>query len=163
MAHPLRPVGIDFVATAPVRLVFTREMAAAPDVVFRALAEDVSGWPQWFSAVTAARATGGGREIRLRGGTRFQESVMAARAPQVYAYRVDVTNTPGARAWIEEWRLAPAGTGTLVRMTFALDGTGLFRTAARLARPGVGRAFRDAVTALDHRLTDRGPPDPAPA
>ncbi|MEU6606999.1 SRPBCC family protein [Streptomyces shenzhenensis] len=163
MAHGLRPVGLDFVETAPVRLVFTREIAAAPDAVFRALAEDVSGWPQWFSAVTSARATEGGREIRLRGGTRFQESVIAAKAPEMYAYRVDRANTPGARAWAEEWRLAPAGTGTLVRLTFALDGTGLFRAVARLARPGVGRALHAALTALDRRLTGRDPSGPAAA
>ncbi|MFD9094302.1 SRPBCC family protein [Streptomyces collinus] len=152
MAHRLRPEGLDFVGTAPVRLVFTREIAAAPEAVFRSLAEDVAGWPEWFSAVSSARATEGGREVRLRGGTRFEESVLVAKAPEVYAYRVDVTNTPGARAWIEEWRLAPAGTGTRVRMTFALDGTGAFRLVCRLVRPGVGRAFRDAVTALDRRL-----------
>ncbi|MFI5685322.1 SRPBCC family protein [Streptomyces sp. NPDC051636] len=152
MAHRLRPVGTDFVGTAPVRLVFAREMAAAPEAVFHALAEDVPGWAQWFSAVTSARPTEGGREIRLRGGTRFEESVLAARAPEVYAYRVDVTNVPGARAWAEEWRLAPAGGGTRVRMAFALDGTAAFRLVCVLARPGVGRAFRDAVTALDRRL-----------
>ncbi|MFF7236843.1 SRPBCC family protein [Streptomyces collinus] len=152
MAHRLRPEGPDFVGAAPVRLVFTREIAAAPEAVFRALAQDVAGWPEWFSAVSSARPTEGGREVRLRGGTRFQESVLVARAPEVYAYRVDVTNTPGARAWIEEWRLAPAGTGTRVRMTFALDGTAAFRLVCRLVRPGVGRAFRDAVTALDRRL-----------
>ncbi|MEU4035537.1 SRPBCC family protein [Streptomyces collinus] len=152
MAHRLRPEGLDFVGTAPVRLVFTREIAAAPDAVFRALAEDVPGWPEWFSAVSSARPTAGGREVRLRGGTRFEESVLVAKAPEVYAYRVDVTNTPGARAWIEEWRLAPAGTGTRVRMTFALDGTAVFRLVSRLVRPGVGRAFRDAVTTLDRRL-----------
>ncbi|WP_317441852.1 SRPBCC family protein [Streptomyces collinus] len=152
MAHRLRPEGLDFVGTAPVRLVFTREIAAAPDAVFRALAEDVPGWPEWFSAVSSARPTEGGREVRLRGGTRFEESVLVAKAPEVYAYRVDVTNTPGARAWIEEWRLTPAGTGTRVRMTFALDGTAVFRLVSRLVRPGVGRAFRDAVTALDRRL-----------
>ncbi|AGS67906.1 SRPBCC family protein [Streptomyces collinus] len=152
MAHRLRPEGLGFVGTAPVRLVFTREIAAAPEAVFRALAQDVTGWPEWFSAVSSARPTEGGREVRLRGGTRFQESVLLAEAPEVYAYRVDVTNTPGARAWIEEWRLAPAGTGTRVRMTFALDGTAAFRLVCRLVRPGVGRAFRDAVTALDRRL-----------
>ncbi|MDX2590874.1 MULTISPECIES: SRPBCC family protein [Streptomyces] len=152
MAHRLRPEGLDFVGTAPARLVFTREIAAAPEAVFRALAEDVPGWPEWFSAVSSARPTEGGREVRLRGGTRFLESVLVAKAPEVYAYRVDVTNTPGARAWIEEWRLAPAGTGTRVRMTFALDGTAAFRLVCRLVRPGVGRAFRDAVTALDRRL-----------
>ncbi|MFC9280489.1 SRPBCC family protein [Streptomyces collinus] len=152
MAHRLRPEGLDFVGSAPVRLVFTREVAAAPEAVFRALAQDVPGWPEWFSAVSSARPTEGGREVRLRGGTRFEESVLVAKAPEVYAYRVDVTNTPGARAWIEEWRLAPAGTGTRVRMTFALDGTTAFRLVCRLVRPGVGRAFRDAVTALDRRL-----------
>ncbi|MFF4749525.1 SRPBCC family protein [Streptomyces sp. NPDC002514] len=161
MAHGLRPVGIDFVETAPVRLVFTHEINAAPDTVFRALAEDVPGWTEWFSAVTSARPTAGGRQIRLRGGTRFEESVIEAEPPERYAYRVDVANAPGARAWIEEWRLAPAGTGTRVRMTFALDGTGLFRAVARLSRPGVGRAFHDAMTALDRRLTDRDRADPA--
>ncbi|MFG2602255.1 SRPBCC family protein [Streptomyces sp. NPDC048514] len=152
MAQRLRPVGPEFVETAPVRLVFARDMAAAPEAVFRALAEDVTGWPEWFSAVTSVRPTEGGREVRLRGGTRFRETVLAGKAPELYAYRVDVTNVPGARAWVEEWRLTPAGTGTRVRMTFALDGTAAFRLVCRLIRPGVGRAFRDAVTALDRRL-----------
>ncbi|MEJ1199894.1 MULTISPECIES: SRPBCC family protein [unclassified Streptomyces] len=155
MARRLRPVGLDFVETAPVRLVFAREISAAPDVVFRALAEDVPGWTAWFSAVTFARpiGAGAGREIRLKGGTRFVETVLAAEPPEVYAYRVDVTNAPGARAMVEEWRLAPAGTGTRVRWTFAADGTAPFRFVLNRARPGLGRAFRDAVTSLDRRLT----------
>ncbi|MFC9927557.1 SRPBCC family protein [Streptomyces sp. NPDC127190] len=152
MAQRLRPVGAEFVASAPVRLAFTRELAAAPGRVFHALAEDVPGWPQWFSAVASARPTEGGREVRLRGGVRFRETVLEAEAPAVYAYRVDVTDVPGARAWVEEWRLDPAGAGTRVRMTFALDGTSPFRLACRLARPAVGRAFGQAMTALDGRL-----------
>ncbi|AVH60348.1 MULTISPECIES: SRPBCC family protein [Streptomyces] len=154
MARRLRPVGLDFVETAPLRLVFAREVAAPPEAVFRALAEDVPGWSEWFSAVTSARPTadGSGREVRLRGGTRFEETVLVAEAPKVYAYRVDVTNAPGARALVEEWRLTPAGTGTRVRWTFAADGTAFFRMALRLGRAGLGRAFRDAVTALDRRL-----------
>ncbi|CAL9321841.1 SRPBCC family protein [Streptomyces sp. SudanB182_2057] len=157
MARRLRPVGPDFVGTAPVRLAFDREMSAAPEQVFHALAADVSGWPRWFSAVTFARATdgGAGREIRLRGGTRFEETVLVARDPEVYAYRVDVTNAPGARALVEEWRLAPHGTGTRVRWTFAADGPAPFRFLLGVARPGLGRAFRDAVRALDRRLATR--------
>ncbi|MFC7884953.1 SRPBCC family protein [Streptomyces sp. NPDC057376] len=154
MAHRLRPVGAGFVETAPVRLVFAREISAAPDLVFRALAEDVPGWTAWFSAVTFARPVreGAGREIRLRGGTRFLETVLTAERPEVYAYRVDVTNAPGARAMVEEWRLAPAGTGTRVQWTFAADGTPLFRFVLNRARPGLGRAFRNAVISLDRRL-----------
>ncbi|MGW7525889.1 SRPBCC family protein [Streptomyces sp. NPDC054783] len=157
MARRLRPVDLDFVGAAPVRLVFAREVSAPPEQVFRALAEDVSGWTQWFSAVTLARATdgGAGREIRLRGGTRFEETVLAAKAPEVYAYRVDATNAPGVHALAEEWRLAPRGTGTRVQWTFAADGSAPFRFALGLARVGLGRAFRDAVTSLDRRLARR--------
>ena len=154
MAHQLRAVGLDFVESAPVRLVFAREMAAPPKDVFRALAEDVPGWTEWFSAVTLARPTGDGstREIRLRGGGRFQETIIAASEPEAYAYRVDVANVPGVRALVEEWRLAPSGTGTRVRWTFATDGTAAFRAVVKLAAPGLGRAFRDAAGALDRRL-----------
>lgn len=154
MARRLRPVGPEFIETAPLRLVFAREVTASPQVVFRALAEDVPGWTEWFSAVTLARPTedGAGREIRLRGGIRFQETVLVATAPEVYAYRVDVTNAPGVRALVEEWRLTPDGTGTRVQWTFATDGTAPFRLALKQSRAGLGRTFRNAVAALDRRL-----------
>ncbi|MFI1675639.1 SRPBCC family protein [Streptomyces sp. NPDC020607] len=159
MAHRLSPVGLDFVESAPVRLVFAREVCAPPGTVYGALADDVTGWPQWFTAVTLCRPTGGGtgREVRLKGGTRFQESILAADGPERYAYRVDRTNAPGLRALVEEWRLTPAGggtgTGTRVQWTFAMDGVAPLRGALKLGRAGLGRAFRDAVTALDQRLT----------
>lgn len=124
MARQLRPVGIEFVETAPVRLVFAREISASPAAVFRALAEDVPGWADWFGAVTLARSVqeGARREVRLKGGTRFLETVLVAKEAEVYAYRVDETNAPGPRALVEEWRLTPAGTGTRVQWTFAADG-----------------------------------------
>jgi hypothetical protein len=158
MAHRLRPVGLDFVDTAPVRLVFAQEISATPKAVFHALNDDVPGWAEWFAAVTRARPLddGAGRDIRLRGGGRFRETVIAAQDAEVYAYRVDVTNAPGVRALAEEWRLVPAGTGTRVQWTFAADGTALFRFAVKAARAGLGRAFRDAVTTLDRRLASRG-------
>ena len=154
MARQLRPVGLDFVPSAPVRLVFARVVSTSPEAVFRALAEDVAGWPEWFSAVTLARPTEGGarRQILLKGGTRFQETVIAAEPAEVYTYRVDETNAPGVRALVEEWRLTPHGTGTRVQWTFAADGTAPFRFALKLGRPGLGRAFRDAVVKLDRRL-----------
>lgn len=153
MAHRLRPVGLDFVGIAPVRHVCVREISAPVEAVFRALA-DVPGWADWFPQVTAARAIDGGkgRDIRLMGGARFREAVIAAREPEVYAYRVDVTNVPGVRAIVEEWRLAPAGTGTRMRWTFATDGTAAYRLAMKPVRAAQAKAFRDAVTALERRL-----------
>ncbi|MCW7941721.1 polyketide cyclase [Streptomyces hygroscopicus] len=158
MARRLRPVGLDFVRTAPVRLVFAREITASPETVFRALAEDVPGWSEWFSAVTSAASVdgGAGREVRLMGGTRFRETVVAAEPHEVYAYRVDETSAPGVHALLEEWRLTPAGTGTRVQWTFAADGTAVLRFLLRRGRAGLGHAFRGAVTALDRRLASQG-------
>ncbi|MGW2031317.1 MULTISPECIES: SRPBCC family protein [Streptomyces] len=157
MARRLRPVDPGFIATAPVRMVFARNISAPPERVFRALAEDVPGWAEWFAAVTRARATdgGSGREIRLWGGGRFTETVLVAEAPEVYAYRVDSTNAPGARALAEEWRLTPRDTGTRVQWTFAADGTAPFRFALALGRAGLGRAFHGAVTSLDGYVSRR--------
>ncbi|POX50429.1 MxaD family protein [Streptomyces sp. Ru71] len=154
MAHRLRPVGLDFTGTAAVRHVFAQEITAGPQRVYGALAEDVPGWSEWFWAVALVRPfdDGARREVRLRGGTRFLETILAAKEPEVYAYRVDVTNAPGCRALLEEWRLTPSGTGTRVQWTFAADGTLPFRLALGAARPGLARSFRGAVTALDRRL-----------
>lgn len=155
MVHRLRPVELDFAGSAPVRLVFTGEVRADPQAVYRALAEDVEGWPGWFTAVTSARPTQGGlgREVRLRGGTRFGETIMSTEPGERYAYRIDETNAPGIRAMLEEWRLTPAGSGTRVRWTMAVDGSAPLRLLMGLAKPAVGRAFRDAVRNLDRRLT----------
>ncbi|MFG2501009.1 SRPBCC family protein [Streptomyces sp. NPDC048441] len=154
MTRRLRPVGLEFVDSAPLRLVFAREVSATPETVYRALADDMTGWPEWFTAVTLCRPTDGGkgREVRLKGGTRFQETIIATDEAERYAYRVDETNAPGLRALVEEWRLTPAGTGTRVQWTFAADGAAPFRFTLKLGRAGMGRAFRDAVTALDRRL-----------
>ncbi|MGW1733078.1 SRPBCC family protein [Streptomyces sp. NBC_01724] len=156
MARRLRSVDLDFVPVAPLRLVFAAEVSAPPEAVYRALAEDVEGWPSWFTAVTAARPTaaGAGREVRLKGGTMFQETVLAKEPGERYAYRVDETNAPALQALLEEWRLSPAstGTGTRVQWTFAADGPAPFRFTLRLGRAGLARAFRDAVRNLDERL-----------
>ncbi|MFE2066306.1 SRPBCC family protein [Streptomyces sp. NPDC059467] len=155
MTRRLRPVGLDFVETAPVRLVFAQEMSAPPELVFHALNDDVPGWAEWFAAVTHAESVddGAGRAIRLKGGGRFRETIIAAKEAEVYAYRVDLTNAPGAHAIAEEWRLVPSGSGTRVQWTFAVDGSAPFRLAVRVARAGLGRAFRGAVTELDRRLS----------
>ncbi|MFF1922915.1 SRPBCC family protein [Streptomyces sp. NPDC058221] len=155
MAHRLRTVQPDFVGSAPLRLVFTAEVSAPPDAVYRALAEDVEGWPGWFTQVTAARPldAGAGREVRLRGGIAFRETIVAAEPGRRYAYRADESNAPGMHALLEEWLLTPAGTGTRVQWTFAADGSALFRFTMRRARPGMGKSFRDAVRNLGRRLS----------
>lgn len=64
MARRLRPVGLDFIDDAPVRLVFAGDTVAPPEAVYQALAEEVEGWADWFGAVTLARPTHGARAAR---------------------------------------------------------------------------------------------------
>ncbi|AQW55026.1 SRPBCC family protein [Streptomyces violaceusniger] len=154
MTHRLRAVGLEYVETAPLRLVFVAEVSASPEAVFEAFT-DVEGWPRWFRAVKEARSTDGGkrRAIRLVGGGRFRETVMAVDPHERYAYRVDETNAPGLRALLEEWTLRPSdGGGTVVRYVFAVDGTVLLRAVVRAMRPGLRRAFHQAVRNLDRMV-----------
>ncbi|MFF6777153.1 SRPBCC family protein [Streptomyces sp. NPDC012637] len=165
MQRRLRPVELDFTESAPLRLVFTADLTAPPAAVFRSLAVELGSTPAWFTAVTSATPTdgGAGRTVRLRGGIEFRETILAHDPAVRYAYRVDETNAPGVTALLEEWALSPAADGTRVRWTMAVDGNGACRTVMRLARPGVGRSFRDAMRSLDRRLTPARHPSPGTA
>ncbi|MFI8521957.1 SRPBCC family protein [Streptomyces sp. NPDC085481] len=165
MARRLRPVELDFTETAPLRLVFTTEVAAPPAAVYRSLAVELASTPAWFTAITSATPTdgGAGRTIRLRGGVEFRETILATDPAARYAYRVDETNVPGVSALLEEWALSPAAGGTRVRWTMALDGNGACRLTMRLARPGVGSSFRSAMRNLERRLTPARHPSPGTA
>ncbi|WP_433548825.1 SRPBCC family protein [Streptomyces sp. CA-294286] len=152
MVRRLSDVGLGFVESAPVRLVFAADVRVPPQDVYRALAQETAQWPRWFSAVTFAGPTTRGREVHLRGGIRFMETVLAAEPSIRYAYRIDLTNAPGVTAMVEDWRIRPAGAATRVAWTMAVDGPAPLRVALRAARPGVGRSFRAAMRALDARL-----------
>jgi uncharacterized protein YndB with AHSA1/START domain len=152
MARHFRPVELDFAESAPVRLEFSALVAAPPAAVYRALVHQTEQWPEWFRQVTAATPTPEGRTVRLRGGGRFWETVLAAEPDTRYTYRVDRANTPGATALLEDWQLTPADGGSVVRWTVATDGAAVYRTVVRMARPALGRAFRNATRTLERRL-----------
>ncbi|SEO52411.1 Polyketide cyclase / dehydrase and lipid transport [Actinacidiphila rubida] len=155
MARPhrrLRPVGLEFLDAAPLRMAFSTAITASPGAVHRALAEDTENWPRWFGAVRRARPTADGRFIALAGGLRFEETVLAVEAPERYAYRADTVNRPGVRAIAEEWRVAPAGGGSLVQWTIAVEPAPAAAPFLRLSAPLLRAAFRRAMRRLDLRL-----------
>ncbi|WP_369200335.1 SRPBCC family protein [Streptomyces sp. PU-14G] len=155
MARQLRSVELGFADTAPLRLSFVADVGARAETVYAALAEDVTAWPCWFTAVTEVRPTGGGtgRDVRLKGGGFFDETIVAAHPAERYAYRIDRTNAPGVRAMMEDWELRPSPEGgTRVRWTMAVDGTPVLHAALRLGKPGIRASFRDAMRKLEDRL-----------
>ncbi|MFF9147642.1 SRPBCC family protein [Streptomyces sp. NPDC014861] len=162
MPRSLRPVELGFTATAPVRLAFEATLLAPPPAVYRSIAVEVGSLPAWFTPVASAVPLDDGarRTIRLRGGVRFEETILAAEPDLRYAYRVDLTNAPAVSALAEEWAMAPQGRGTRLRWTMAADGPAPFRAGMRLAAPGLGLSFRRAAALLDRRLTPARRPSP---
>lgn len=154
--HRLQPVGLEFLDSPPLRMAFSTAIAASQAAVHRALAEDTEEWPQWFAAVSRATSTADGRYIRLAGGFRFEETVLVSQAPERYAYRADAMNRPGARAIVEEWRIAPAARGSIVQWTIAVDPTRAAAPLLRLSAPLLRAAFRRAMRRLDLRLALQG-------
>ncbi|MFD9075810.1 SRPBCC family protein [Streptomyces lasiicapitis] len=160
MARRLRPEGLEFITTAPVRHVLARDVSAPVKTVYEALAYDVGNWPSWFSSIVYARSIdeGRGRLVRFQGRFWFRESILAADAPTAYAYRIDRTNFPGLRALVEEWRLTPLGTdagaGTRVQWTFAADAVAPMRFLLRRGQRGLNQTFDTAVANLDRQLRD---------
>lgn len=161
MARRLRPEGLEFLTTAPVRMVFTHDVAAPPKAVYEVL-EDVGRLPAWHTAVVYARPIddGRGRLVRLQGRFWFRETFLATDAPTRYAYRIDRTNFPGLRALVEEWRLIPLEqadggvAGTRVQWTYAADAVSLTRFLMRRGgRRGMGGSFHTAVANLERLLT----------
>jgi len=78
MARRLRLVELDFVETAPLRLAFALEVAAPPGAVFRAFAEDVPGWSEWFKS--GWRAPDRGPDARRTDETRRRTPVVTGDA-----------------------------------------------------------------------------------
>lgn len=151
LRHRLRPVGLDFLGAAPVVLTSSMAVAASPEAVYHALAEDTEGWSEWFGAVKRARPTATGRHIVLSGGTHFEETVLVAEAPKRYAYRTDAMNRPGVKALMEEWRVEPVGGGSLVQWKVAAAPTRAGAAFLRLFAPALRWSFRDAMRKLDRR------------
>lgn len=157
--HRLRPVGLDFLDTAPVRMAFSAVLLAPPPTVYHALADETRNWPTWFAAVKDARPHGDhGRLVTLSGGLRFEETVLAAEPPLRYAYRADSVNRPGLRALAEEWRIAPVADTSMVQWTVAAEASPAVTLFLRGFRPALRAAFRHAVHGLDRQCAVPPPP-----
>jgi Polyketide cyclase / dehydrase and lipid transport len=156
--HALRPVELEFAASAPHRFEY-RELIGAPQAaVFAAICAHPSTWT-WFAGVHEGTYEGDGpagigtrRSVRV-GGVKYRETILAWDEPRRWAYRVDETSAPLFAALLEDWAMEPAdGGGTTLVWTFAFEP--LAETEAMLvgAHDLIGATFHDAARALDATL-----------
>jgi polyketide cyclase/dehydrase/lipid transport protein len=159
----MREVGLEFLATAPVRLVFEARVPARRDKVFAAVTADPATW-SWFPTLssgsyegTGPYGVGSGREVRAAG-VRYRETIMAWEEPTRWAYRINESSAPMNRALLENWEFEDVGDRTLVRWTFAADPRLGFRVILSLGRTVVGWVFRRAMHNLGAQLSARPAP-----
>jgi uncharacterized protein YndB with AHSA1/START domain len=156
--NQLRPVELDFLHDAPVRLVFEATIASSPEAVFDALSADPATWPTWFPGLRDGGYEGdppygvGTKRWVKQARSVYRETIMAWDRPTQWAYRIDETNTSLAKALLEEWAVSPAAGGSTVRWTFAIDPRILFRSLQPIMRPVIGRVFQRAMRNLSDAL-----------
>ena len=112
---------------------------------------------QWATIRSVAEKLGCTVETLRRwvrqAGNVYRETMLAWDAPSRWAYRVDESSAPLAKALVEDWTIAPSGDGSLVSWTFAIDPRKLFQAALPIAPTVMGMIFAKAMRNLSARLS----------
>ncbi len=123
--HPLEPVGLDFLETAPVRFDYAADLPVGSDRVFAAISADPRSWT-WFPGLTEARYTSaaphgvGTRRAVVMEGVTYRETILAWDEPHRWAYRVDESSDDTFTALVEDWLIEDRGDGSVLRWMFAV-------------------------------------------
>lgn len=157
--NALRDVGLEFLESAPHKFVFEAEVDAPRKDVWAAISADPSTWTNWFPGLDEGGYEGDGppgvgtlRQIRM-GDSRYRETMLAWDEPSRWAYRVDESTDPVAKALVEDWRIEDHGDRSIVRWTFAVDPGPQLADAIEVAESVIGDVFRQAMTNLSERLS----------
>ncbi len=157
MWFELKPVGLDFLESAPRITVVECDVDLPRQVVWQAVV-DSSTWPEWWPGVRSASYVGdppygvGTRRIADVGGWRMEETLLAWDEGRRWAYRIDRSTAPLAKAQLESTELVDHGAGTRVRWTLATHPGLLLRITGPFFRRTVQRMLERAM----HNLETRG-------
>jgi hypothetical protein len=140
----LRPVGIEYLGTAPVRATLRQAIPASAAATFRSF-EDPDSWPVWFDALDSVTWTspppfgvGTTRDVAVRMGT-ISERFFAWEDGRRISFHFTETNVPVFGAFCEDYEVVPTGDGECVlvwRYGFEC------RSAFRLVQPLVAVVFK---------------------
>lgn len=160
MEWKLREVGPDFFENAPYRCVSTASLQASPATVFYALAHDPSSWGEWnpgFSGngrytTPPPHGSGSVREVTMAG-IRYSDTVLQWDEPHRWTFRVSEAGAPFAKALAEDYRITPAGGGSIVQWTIAMEPRLGLLAMQPLMDAFLPRYFKKAMRNLDSRLS----------
>ncbi|HWE66029.1 MAG TPA: SRPBCC family protein [Acidimicrobiales bacterium] len=144
----------DWAAAAPVVITRQFSVPAPPDQVFGLMA-DIGGWSKWCGGMRKVRldldqgpASGVGavRTVWV-GTTRVQERFIVWEPGQRMTFVMTSMNVPGLVAMVEDYALAPEGTGTSVTVTIGVQGGAILGRLPGLVRAIIGSSTK-GITGL---------------
>ena len=154
----LRPVELDFLASAPRRWTVEAHVRAPRRAVWEAFI-DAPSWPRWFPGVGEASYPGGSppygvgtRREAIVQGQRWRETILAWDESVRWAYRVDGCSIPLAHAQVECTEFADDGAGTRLRWTLAAQPRLLLCATAPFMSRTLGDLLERAARNLDQEL-----------
>jgi len=155
----LRDVGPEFFENAPYRCVSTATLQAPPVTVFSALTDDPETWGDWnpgFSrsshyTTSPPHGPGSVREVTMAG-IRYVDTILDWEEAGHWSFRVSKAGAPFARALAEDYRIAPAGGGSTVQWTIAMEPRLALLAMRPLMDRFLPRYFKRAMANLDRRL-----------
>jgi uncharacterized protein YndB with AHSA1/START domain len=159
----MRPVGLEFLDEAPLRVEVAVTSSLPRAVLWNAFVDPTS-WKDWFPGVRQADYPNqsppyGVGTLRTAdvSGELFEETVLAWDEPERWTYRIDRCTAPLASAQVESSEFAPnPDGGTTVRWILASDPGESF-ARAREALPGIlEKRLGDALANLEVLTARRG-------
>ena len=156
----LEPVQLNFMHYASTLYVVESDVALPRSDVWNAIV-DAPGWSRWFPGVRSAAYRGappyGVGTVRIAdvGGFRMEETVLAWDEGTRWAYRIDRSTVPLAKAQLESTELEDRGTGTRVRWSLAIEPGVLMTLARPFLRTTVERLLQRAMRNLERDVTAR--------
>ena len=124
MSFVCRPVGLDFLESAPIRIMNEVEIEASPREVFNVLA-DADAWPRFLKDVIRAEwaspephGVHSTRKLILKGMTAMEKFIVWDPGKR-FTFCIVETSAPLVRALCEDYRLEPSDGGK-TRLTYVL-------------------------------------------
>ncbi|MEW5813379.1 MAG: SRPBCC family protein [Actinomycetota bacterium] len=147
--HACERVGLDFLESAPYRIVSTVDLAITPEQLFEVLADETS-WPHWATVITKVtwtsplpRGVGTTRTVEMRGGITGAEEFLAWEPFERMAFRFNQASTGSIGAFAEDYRVVPTPRGCHLTWVMALKPAGLVgRVGLFLGAPVMSRLFQ---------------------
>ena len=149
-----RTVDLNFLDSAPVKIVNEVEINASPERVFRVF-EDAESWPKWFKEIVNVEWTspqplgvGSTRTVTLKTMTAY-EKFIAWDAGKRFTFYFTAASQPIVHAFCEDYRLEASGEGkTKFTHTVAYEPRLLLKLAGPIGKRHLGNMFRDGARSL---------------